>query len=86
MRTTVTLRDELIKALKRRAVESGRSFRAELEEIVNRGLSAVPTKRRFRQRTVSLGGALPGVDLDKAATLAGELEDLETVRKLRRES
>lgn len=84
MRTTVTLRDDLVKTLKRRAVESGRPFRAVLEETVARGLAEPsPARRRFRQRTASLGGPLPGVDLTKALALVSELEDQETLRKLR---
>ncbi len=83
MRTTITLRDELVKTLKRRAVESGRPFRVVLEETIDRGLEARSApRRRFRVRAFNLGGPLPGVDLVKALTLAGELEDQETLRKI----
>lgn len=83
MRTTVTLRDDLVKSLKRRAVEAGKPFRAVLEETLDRGLAApAAPKRRFRQRTASLGGPLPGIDLDKALALATQMDDEETLRKI----
>lgn len=85
MRTTLTLEDELARELKRRAAESGRSFKDEVNEALARSLSADPSAapRPFRQRTVSLGGVREGVDLTKALQLAAVLEDEEWARKLR---
>lgn len=82
MRTTVTLDDDLAKALRRRAADSGRTFRSVLEEAVSRGLQAPPAKRRYRLRSVSLGGPLPGIELRKALALADAIEDEEIGRKL----
>lgn len=85
MRTTLTLDDELARELKRRAAESGRSFKDEVNEALARSLSAeeCAAPRPFRQRTVSLGGVREGVDLTKALQLAAVLEDEEWARKLR---
>ncbi len=46
------------------------------------GLAAGPhPSKRFRVQTAPLG-VRPGVNLDKALTLAGEMEDAEILRKL----
>ena len=82
MRTTITLDDELAKTLRRRAADSGRTFRSVLEEAVMRGLQAPPTKRKYRLRSASLGGPVPGVELRKALALAEAIEDDEIGRKL----
>lgn len=83
MRTTVTLRDDLVKALKRKAVESGIPFRRALEDAISRGMEAPTTlRRRFRVRAFDLGGPQPGVNLVKALALADQLEDEERLRKL----
>jgi hypothetical protein len=42
-------------------------------------------KRPYRVPSPRRLGARPGVNLDKALQLAGELEDAETIRKLRRD-
>lgn len=61
--------------------ERGVSFKVALNEAVRSGLDGPPpAARRYRMPTASLG-ARPGVDLDKALTLAGELEDAEVLRK-----
>ena len=84
MRTTITLDDTLAKELQKRAAESGRSFKEVLNETLLRGLSESSGRKRYRLRTVSLGGAVEGVDLTKALALAAALEDEETARKLAR--
>lgn len=83
MRTTVTLDDDLATRLQELARERRQPFKAVLNEAIRTGLSqAGETPRRFRQKTAALG-VRPGVNLDKALQLAGELEDAETARKLR---
>ena len=86
MRTTLTIDDELAKELRRKVYESGRPFK----EIVNRALrlgieaeQAFPRKRPYKVKPISLGGVLPGVNLDKALRLADEIEDIEIANKLR---
>jgi len=84
MRTTLTLDDSIARALKERAHRSGRSFKEVVNETLRRGLSAPPAgpRERWVQRTASLGGPVPGVDLTRALALASSLEDEETARKL----
>ena len=86
MRTTLTLDDTLAKALKERAVSTGRSFKNVVNETLRRGLhassGAASGRPRTKQRTVSLGQPMAGVDLTKALALAGSLEDEETARKV----
>jgi hypothetical protein len=85
MRTTVTLDDDLMRALKQRAHERERPFKQVLNEVVRAGLEAPPRPRkRFVQKTSDLG-LRPGIDPTKLNELAAELEDERTIRLLRRE-
>jgi hypothetical protein len=83
MRTTVTLDPDVAAKLKQAARERGVSFKEVLNANVRRGLESAaqvaPRPYRVQARRF---GVRPGVDLDKALWLAGELEDAETVRKL----
>jgi len=82
MRTTVTLDADVAAKLKQAARERGISFKEALNSNVRRGLeSAGVGARPYRLPTRRLG-VRPGVNLDKALQLAGELEDAETLRKL----
>lgn len=82
MRTTVTLDPDVAAKLKETARESGISFKEALNTTVRRGFGrgeVSPQPYRVRPRNL---GVRPGVNLDKALQLAGELEDAETLRKL----
>ncbi|MEO8444781.1 MAG: DUF2191 domain-containing protein [Gammaproteobacteria bacterium] len=75
MRTTVRLRDELLKRARERAAADGRTLTSLIEE----GLVLVldqPQSARSRKIVLPVsrarGGVLPGVDLSRS----GELEDL----------
>jgi pheromone shutdown protein TraB len=82
VRTTVTLDDDLVQALKRRAHERDVPFKEVLNEAVRVGLqSRRPAAKRYRMKPQKLG-VRPGVDITKALTIAAELEDDETLRKL----
>lgn len=82
MRTTVTLDADVAAKLKQTAREQGISFKEALNSNVRRGLeSAGVAARAYRVPTRRLG-VRPGVNLDRALQLAGELEDAETLRKL----
>jgi hypothetical protein len=82
MRTTVTLDPDVAAKLKQTARELGISFKEALNSNVRRGLeSAGMDARPYRVPTRRLG-VRPGVNLDKALQLAGELEDVEAKRKL----
>jgi hypothetical protein len=82
MRTTVTLDPDVAAKLRETAQERGASFKETLNEAVRVGLATRATPRkRFRVQAQPLG-VRPGVNLDKALRLAGELEDAEILRKL----
>jgi hypothetical protein len=82
MRTTVTLDEDVAAALQEIAAERGLSFKQALNDAVRAGLARSGKRSKpYRLPTRRLG-LRPGVDLDKALRLAGELEDDEVVRKL----
>ncbi len=84
MRTTLTLEDQLAKALKNTAHRTGKPFKQVVNETLRAGLAAGHASRKprpFRLKTVSLGGVLGGVSLEKALRLADALEDRELARK-----
>ena len=75
MRTTVRLRDDLLKRAKRRAAEEGRTLTSIIEEGVALVLGAPKPKRRAPiplPVSQADGGIMPGVDLNRSS-------DLETV-------
>jgi hypothetical protein len=83
MRTTVTLDDDVAAKLKRLARERDISFKEALNSSVRRGIErGEPKSRPYHVRTRDLG-VRPGVNLDKALQLAGEMEDAEIIRKMR---
>lgn len=83
MRTTVTLDDDVVAKLKEEARRHKTSFKEVLNRSVRQGLRAETPEAtepyRLRPRRLR---ARPGIDLDQALALAGELEDAEIVRKL----
>ena len=85
MRTTLTIDEPLATALKKLAHETGKPFKHVVNETLRAGLvarkSSAPS-RPYRLRSVSLGGVLPGINLDQALALADLLEDEEILRKL----
>jgi hypothetical protein len=82
MRTTVTLDPDVAARLKERARERGLPFKVVLNEAVRAGLGASSGAARPYRMPARPLGARPGIDLDRATRLAGELEDAEIVRKL----
>lgn len=82
VRTTVTLDEDVASQLRRVARERGVSFKTAINAAIRLGLAGgTPSSRDFRVRAQPLG-IRPEVDLDKALSLAGELEDAEILRKL----
>jgi hypothetical protein len=83
MRTTVTLDPDLAAKLRALARERGVSFKEALNSTLRRGLASGSggSKQGYRLMSRRLG-LRPGVDLEHALRLAGELEDAETIRKL----
>jgi hypothetical protein len=84
MRTTVTLDPDVAAKLKKTAREAGISFKEVLNTTVRRGFERGEVRPEpYRLPPGQRLEARPGVNLDKALQLAGELEDAETIRKLR---
>jgi hypothetical protein len=82
MRTTVTLDADVEAKLRAVMRERGVSFKVALNDSVRAGLALGTTpSKRFRVHSRPMG-VRPGVNLDKALTLAGEMEDAEILRKL----
>jgi len=82
MRTTVTLDPDTEQVIRRRMREEKISFKQALNDAIRDGAARRPKDRKFRTETASLGH--PTVNLDRALQLAGELEDEELVRRMRR--
>jgi hypothetical protein len=79
MRTTLTIDDTIVKALKDLAHRSNKPFKQVVNETLRAGLSAAATRgrRRYRLKPARLGGVLAGINLDKALALADAIEDQE---------
>jgi hypothetical protein len=78
MRTTVRLDDQLLRDVKRYAVESGRTMTAVIEDalrelLARRGRPGAQT--RVALPTVGGRGLQPGVDLDDTASLLELMAD-----------
>ena len=84
MRTTLTLDDQIAKALKSLAHRSGKPFKQIVNETLRAGLAVreTPKAKPYKIKPASLGGVMPGIDVSKALQLAAALEDQEIVRKL----
>jgi hypothetical protein len=82
-RTTVTLDPDVAAKLKEEMRMRDISFKEALNSSIRRGLDkgGSPPPRPYKVRTAKMG-ARPGVNLDKALQLAGELEDQEILRKM----
>jgi hypothetical protein len=84
IRTTMTLEPDVAEALKRRAKRTGQPFRRNVNEVIRLGLMAEKSRpvRAYRIKPLSLGGVVPGIDLDRSLRLADALDDESQVRKL----
>jgi hypothetical protein len=80
MRTTVTLDEDVAARLRAAARDRDVSFKVALNDAVRAGLGEAGRARPYRVPVRALD-VRPGIDLDKALTLAGELEDAELLRK-----
>jgi hypothetical protein len=84
MRTTVTLDPDVAAKLKQTARDSGISFKEALNTSVRRGIERGEARPRpYKLPPPQNLGVKPGVNLVKALQLAGEMEDAETIRKMR---
>ena len=80
----MTLDADVGAEIHRLARKPGKSFKALVNETLRAGLRVrrAPPPRRYRVRPVSLGGVVPGIDLDRALQLADALDDEGRARKL----
>ena len=78
MRTTIRLRDDLLKRAKRRAAEESRTLTSLVEEGVTLALSR-PARKTGERIALPVsrasGGVLPGVDLNHSSDLEALMED-----------
>ena len=79
MRTTIRLRDDLLKRAKKRAAEENRT----LTSLVEEGVTLILTKPSKKQRrrvalpvSRATGGLMPGVDLNRSTDLEAVMEDV----------
>ncbi len=72
MRTTVRIKDDLLKRAKKRAATEGRTLTSLIEEGLTVILMQPKTARRDRVKlpvSSASGGVLPGVDLNRSSEL-----------------
>ena len=77
MRTTLLIEDTLASELKKHALETGKSFKQVVNEILLSG-SQNQIQRKpqsYRLKTASLGMPLSDFDLTKALQLSNDIED-----------
>jgi hypothetical protein len=76
MRTTLVLDDHLVRKLKKRAADEGRTLTAVIEEALRQYLAPPrPSGRPFKLRLVTKKGRLvPGVDLTDRNALYERME------------
>lgn len=73
MRTTITLDDQLLAKLKKRAAESGTSVSRLIEQAIRLLMQPPPTRRRkdrFQLVTFGAGGRFSRHNIDKISSLA----------------
>ena len=78
MRTTLTIDDHLVLALKRIAGKQGTSFKAVVNEALRAGVEAIeapPDQAPFRT-VVRAFKFLPGIDPLKLGQISDEMEDM----------
>ena len=83
MRTTIRLDDELLAEAKRRAIETGRTLTAVIEDALREVLARRPAG--YRRGPVELptfrgAGLQPGADLDDSAALLDLMEQRDDPR------
>ena len=77
MRTTIRLNEDLLAAAKDRALRTGRTLTAVIEDALRESLARQqkpPSARRVKLPTDGKGGVMPGVDLNNSAELLDIME------------
>ena len=84
MRTTLTIDDDLARALREKAHATGAPFKEVVNRAIRAGLAHIDKPKQikpYKCKTYSLGYP-PSADLDHALNLADRLESEEIARKL----
>lgn len=77
MRTTIRLDGDLLRAAKRRALETGRTLTAVIDEALRESMARPAggaSRGRYRIVPYRGGGLLPGVNLDDSSALLDLME------------
>jgi hypothetical protein len=72
MRTTIRIRDDLLKRAKKRAAEEGRTLTSVIEDALALVVTKPKASRRGRVElpvSKASGGVLPGIDLNRSSDL-----------------
>ncbi len=77
----MTLDEDVAQQIRLRMRERGAGFKETVNDLLRRGLRSREDPEAYETPTFS-SGTRPGVDLDKALSLAAALEDEELARKL----
>jgi len=75
MRTTIRIKDDLLKRAKKRAAEEGRTLTSLIEDALALAVAKPKASRRGRVElpvSKASGGVLPGIDLNRS----GDLEEV----------
>jgi hypothetical protein len=81
MRTTVTLDPDTEQIIRRQMAERGVSFKQAVNDAIRNGVRPQADREPFRTRTASMGRST--VNLDRALSVAADLEDEELLRRMR---
>jgi hypothetical protein len=76
MRTTIRIKDDLLKRAKKRAADEGRTLTSLVEEGLILTLSKAKAGRRKRVElpvSKAAGGVLPGIDLNRSSDLEEDM-------------
>jgi hypothetical protein len=86
-RTTVRLPKELLDRARRKAAAEGRTLTSLIEDGLRSLLAArakpAKGKRVLPRVSKATGGLRPGIDPNKLATIAQEMEDIEYIERLK---
>lgn len=85
MRTTLNVDEDLLQTLRAEAERTRTPFRQVLNRALRMGLERLhpsPARQTYRTPVFNMGDA-GAFDMDKALRIAAELEDDETIRKMR---
>lgn len=72
MRTTITIKDDILKRAKKRAAEEGRTLTSLIEDALALAVTKPKPSRRGRVElpvSKASGGVLPGIDLNRSSDL-----------------